>query len=276
MTSRPEDILDRCLEAARSGGEPEAILREHPECADEVRPLLAIAADLGTLPAPAASTERVIADLARAIAQPAEAPRPRPRIWRRVASIVAVAMLALALAGWGTVSAAADSVPGDMLYPIKRLGERVRYALTVNAEGKAELHIVFADERLREAVQKHGQGGGIDPALLRRMLDHARLALEAGPDLPDRSRGAFVERVAWSCQAQRAALEQLGTQAGPEGRKALAPFLAACDSRCTCLREMKGCGPGCTCGTLSAEALRQRVSRLPDVPTEEGGHDDRE
>lgn len=274
MTSRPEDILDRCLDAARTGGDPEAILREHPECADEVRPLLAIAADLGTLPEPEVSTERMVAGLARAIAQPAEAPRARRRIWRRVASIAAVAMLAVSLVGWGTVSASADSVPGDVLYPIKRLGERVRYALTVNPEGKAELHIVFADERLREAVRKHEKGGGIDTALLRRMLDHARLALEAGPDLPDHSRSAFVERVAWSCQAQKAALEELGAQARPEDRKALEPFLATCDSRCNCLREMKGCGPGCTCGTLSADALRQWVARLPDVRTEERGHDD--
>ncbi len=52
MADEIERILDQCLDEARGGGDPEAILRQHAEVADEVRPLLALAGEMAALPAP--------------------------------------------------------------------------------------------------------------------------------------------------------------------------------------------------------------------------------
>jgi hypothetical protein len=50
-------------------------------------------------------------------------------------------------------ASAADSLPGQTLYPVKRFGENVRLSLTLNTAARQELQTQFRLERQREARQ---------------------------------------------------------------------------------------------------------------------------
>lgn len=55
--------------------------------------------------------------------------------------------------GWaGMVSASFDSVPGDVLYPVKIANEKAQLAMALSGERKAKLHVEFASRRLDEIV----------------------------------------------------------------------------------------------------------------------------
>lgn len=52
-----------------------------------------------------------------------------------------------------TVSASLNSVPGDLLYSLKRITEEAQVALANGGEVKAELHLEFAGRRVQEVVK---------------------------------------------------------------------------------------------------------------------------
>lgn len=66
----------------------------------------------------------------------------------------ALAGTALVLGGWiATVNASFASVPGDVLYPVKLVTERVQLAVTTSTEQRAQLHVEFATRRLQEVTE---------------------------------------------------------------------------------------------------------------------------
>jgi len=297
-----ERLFDRCTEEARGGRDPEAILSEHPEAAEEIRPLLSLAGEMARLPAPQpseASLAKLFAHLARETAQqelrppketaqpelrppketaqrelrpPAEqAPaspspaRPRKRFLRlRGLGWAAAALFVVFLTGWSMVSASASALPGDWLYPIKRVTERATYILTVGPDHRAELRIRFADQRLEEAVRVHRQGGGIDTRLLRAMLGEAIQALEAADRLPETSRNLLMERAACSCQLRCRMLGALLRKASAEERKAIQPFIDCCDAGCRCVDDECGDEPAMS----PAEAAARMREALPRTATQ--------
>jgi hypothetical protein len=252
-----EELLDRCIEAAQSGGDPEELLRQHPDLAGDVRPLLALATELGELPEPAVSVAGAMRMLTHlSLESPAASPaKPKIRFFSRaVLGRAAAVFLCISLLGWGTVAASSDALPGSPLYHVKLLTERVHFFLTVNGEAKAELRIVLSEERLKEAILKHDEGGEVDEALLRAMLDEAQKALDAAPDIPEARRGLFLSRVAYQADFQKKVLEQLKGRVGPAEQLALAPFINACSERCGRMCKTMGCGNTqggwmCTCPT---------------------------
>ena len=66
---------------------------------------------------------------------------------------VAVSLLAFVfvfIAGFGTIAVAKNAVPGDILYPVKRVVEKSRMALVVNQSKKAVLRAEILTNRLSE------------------------------------------------------------------------------------------------------------------------------
>lgn len=82
---------------------------------------------------------------------------PVPRLARAALTVLLVLGVFLT-AAVGTVAAAANSLPGEDLYPIKRGIERARLALTFSPEGDLELLGHFSDERLDEIEALLGSG----------------------------------------------------------------------------------------------------------------------
>ena len=81
------------------------------------------------------------------------APRPKrfsfPAILRPALAVAAVLVLVLA----GATTAAASSLPGDLLYALKRAGEDVRVALTFDDIARTQLLSELTDRRLEELAE---------------------------------------------------------------------------------------------------------------------------
>ncbi|NIR63421.1 MAG: hypothetical protein GWN00_08460, partial [Aliifodinibius sp.] len=96
-------------------------------------------------------------------------------------------LLVLLILFWGMSTLSANSVPGEFLYPVKVLTERVKFVLTFNAENRAELRLTFAEERLQELSEIYQKNGQVDTSLIKAMLEEARLALDKTPVTPQKA-----------------------------------------------------------------------------------------
>lgn len=237
---RPEDLLDLALEALERGQDPEPLLAAHPELAEEVRPLLEVACRLRSLPARSATASGLMRVLARVATQEVRRGKGRQEglLSRAVLVRVAAVVLALSLVGWATGAASTGTVPGDLLYPVKRLGERVKFMLTIDQEGRAELRLVFSEKRLAELLKKYSRGGGLDERLVGAMLEEGARAMEVGPRLSEESRTLLISRLGYLSEHQRVTLEALQQRVDSEERRRLAPYVEACRRRHGSMRRM--------------------------------------
>jgi hypothetical protein len=161
-----ESIFDECLKEIESGVSLEACVARYPSLAAQLEPLLRLALEiqsLGQEPAPAplnlrAGRQRVLREAARLRNSQQQKERAGQAPWwlnlqglmRRSAAAVALAsVLLVTILGAGTVAISANSLPGDTLYPVKRISEEVQLLLTLGEERKAQL-VERLDARRRE------------------------------------------------------------------------------------------------------------------------------
>ena len=97
------------------------------------------------------------------------------------------------LSGRLTVVAAESSVPGDPLYPVKRVGERARLMLSFTDHREADIHAQLLDRRVEElqAVADKGATRFV-PRLVDEIARHSQRA-RALTELPIRRAVAEVE-----------------------------------------------------------------------------------
>ncbi len=199
MNRRFEDTLDTCLDRITLRGEGiEQCLESYPEQAAELEPLLraalSIRAAYSIEPRPEfrqVAKARLLSALA---ARGEKKERRRVPFWswqRRWAVAIAV-VLALFLAGGGTVAASSDSLPGDVLYPVKMATEKVQAFFTFGDEAKANLHIKFAERRIKEIESLAERGRSISQSVLKVMSDETGRAI----DLVERNKSLKEEMVA--------------------------------------------------------------------------------
>lgn len=67
-------------------------------------------------------------------------------------AIVSLMLALVLLGGGGATYASADSLPGELLYPMKLAVEQFRLMAAEDEVARGQLHVSFADERLGEAV----------------------------------------------------------------------------------------------------------------------------
>ena len=72
--------------------------------------------------------------------------------WQPVAVALVAVILLAGLVG-GTVYASAGALPGDVLYPIKRINEQVQWTFALDEEARARLREGLAERRREEARQ---------------------------------------------------------------------------------------------------------------------------
>jgi hypothetical protein len=156
MDERLFDAVEVCLAALRTGVELDACLALYPDLANELRPILAAslaARQLGHIPLPSPSTEN--RSRARFLSAAAAIDiQSKPKFsWaalRRAALVALVVLVAFAVSWNGLLVASAKSLPGDVLYPVKRVSERVNLRLMPNMEEK---HQYESDFNLRRAEE---------------------------------------------------------------------------------------------------------------------------
>jgi hypothetical protein len=189
-------ILDRCLADITAGRETvESCLQHYSVQAGQLVALLKTAqqARLAPRPAPLPVDKRRALEsrLLRQASQFRSEPVPRlaarraPLRRRGVVLALASFMVVCLLLG-SAVSASAASVPGDLLYPVKRAAEQVRLALTPELQ-RADLHLEFARQRLQE-VQVLTDRGEVPADLLAEISSETTAVLERAAALPQDGR----------------------------------------------------------------------------------------
>ena len=162
-TKEFNNILDDCLERLLVKSETiEQCLQSYPEHAAEIEPLLRTA--MATKKALAIQPHPEFKAKARyqfhSALQEMERKRSRPFFgwhWQPQWVTAMAIVLALLLAGSGTVAAASGSMPDSPLYPVKLATEQAQLVLTPSALGKAELYAKLADRRVIEIVRMAGE-----------------------------------------------------------------------------------------------------------------------
>jgi hypothetical protein len=164
-----EGVLDTCLNQLNHGVTLEACLARHPSLAADLEPLLRVALRIRNVgddapPAPPAGLragrQRLLsraaqlqaADHRRSVADRlADWFRLQPAVRRSMVTVVMAALLLVVVLGGGAASASANSLPGDVLYPVKRISEEMQLLLTFDWEVKAALQRQLEERRREEA-----------------------------------------------------------------------------------------------------------------------------
>ena len=245
MSNKLEDILDYCIDRIRVGKAPEDVLREYPDAAEQIRPLLNMAKELEKLPETSPCVPRMARTIGKLSVQPSDQ-RARPK--RRKLTLflhsflvrAAAVLLVVLLGGWTTITASSNALPGDLLYPIKLFTERAKFFLTINQEDKVELRIVFSAERLKEVLKNYERGEKLDRQLLQKMLQEASLAVESSAGLSELARGLLVARAAHLSEFQQETLGRFKNRVKPAEQEVLTPYMKMCGRRAAWMRQISG------------------------------------
>lgn len=162
MPKKFEDILDICLDRLARGEDMETLLREYPEHADRLCPLLETASQVKAATDPVQARAEFKSEakqrlMVQARAQQSRMEKPRWFAfmeWQRRWAFAAVAViLVVVLGGGATVAASTNAMPDDFLYPVKLAVERTRVAFAGSDMSKAKLEAKFAARRVEEIAK---------------------------------------------------------------------------------------------------------------------------
>lgn len=160
------DALELCLQEIENGAAIETALQNYPDLADELRPILEASLGAAKLSAPEPSADVVRRNRAKVLQRAAEMReanvKPAVRFnWfaplRRLASTLTILVLAFA-SGTSLVGAAATSLPGENLYPVKRSWENLQVFFALNTEQRDALKVKHENERLEELRELFASG----------------------------------------------------------------------------------------------------------------------
>lgn len=154
------DTLEICLQEIEKGRELESILAQHPDLADELRPILqtAIKARSVTTPEPTSDVQR--RGRARVMQRAAELREAKIALRKPVVRVIPIfqrfalsftLLLILMLSGTGIVNASSSALPGESLYPVKRGWEGLRLFFIFDSQARQLLADEFENERIHEA-----------------------------------------------------------------------------------------------------------------------------
>jgi hypothetical protein len=116
-----------------------------------------------------------------------------------------------------TVITAANALPGDWRYPVKRAGEQVRLTFTFDDNARRGLHISFAEERLSEVERLASSERTIPAPVLR---DLASATDDLGENL-DSVPQQDIERIGVLAQKQQETLLAVEPLVEPEAKDEL-------------------------------------------------------
>lgn len=105
-------------------------------------------------------------------------------------SMKTIGIIGLALAltfggGFTTVQASQDSLPDDVLYPVKLFNEDLKLGLAADPARDQELLLEFTAERIDEITTVLESGGDVSESVLKRLDEQYGMALENAANLSD-------------------------------------------------------------------------------------------
>jgi hypothetical protein len=213
--ARAHDALDAALDRLVQGLPADASI-----AADEgLEPLLQTARA-----AREALSAEVPEDLARAhlaaLGEMEVRERARPR--HRLAFVLIAAAVTVVLLGGAAVAASGSSLPGQLLYPVKRAVEKIDLALHRDPASQARLHLEFAQRRLTElsdllALRRAGETVDVGAAMSAYQSEVAKVQAAIATDVTDPGYQALLGSVDDQLTGHLAVLSALrdDTVAGP-------------------------------------------------------------
>ena len=252
MTLHFDDMLDLALERQLDGAALPDILRDFPDKAEDLGRLLPVTAVLAALPPaplPAAAARQAdrqafLAEVEQ-MTETAVSPAPVARLkgwivatlpWSShqktdkdkenylMSSLILKAALALVLffgAAGGTAAAAADSLPGSPVYPLKIALEDTQLAMAGTGETAVALHTDLAAERLHEMEQLALADHVPADATLERLQYHLDAALNLAAQLPEQTMSGALLQIQEMVQTRTRAMDQVQAQAPAAPQAAL-------------------------------------------------------
>jgi len=196
MAGKIEDILDNCLERIFKGESIEDCLKDYPEHASELEPLLKTSSSFMqksfTICPDSEFKARTYSQLRARLYTRREKAQPRGKFfaWSPRWAVAFTAVLVVLIASTGTVAASTSALPGEKLYPIKLATENVRLTLAFSDMDEAKLHIQFAERRAEEIAEmaRRGEGSQI-PVLTEQLATHLDEVNEIGKAWKVREKG---------------------------------------------------------------------------------------
>jgi hypothetical protein len=173
-----------------------------------------LASSLAELPPPppnqlVAGRQRFLSEAARI--RDGETAAPRGLAWKpatlRLAGALAAVVLIFGLI-FGAGQAAADSLPGGPLYPLKLAIEASRMQWTGNPEARADLATVLVKERLDEITELVGRRQTVDEPMANRVREQLALALQAMHQLDGQAALRARQRLENTLRVQEQAMTQ--------------------------------------------------------------------
>lgn len=250
MTNKPtnqefETILDYCIDEMQAGKSLEECLAQFPEYRDELKPMLETVSMVGKIEAPqpsAATINNALFEIGRQAGQEKSSAETTGIFLQKFirkpwfARTISVAMV-LVILFFGLSTASADSIPGDILYPFKKLTENIQFLLTTGEQNKAELRLTFSEKRLRELSDLYRQTGQVDENLIQAMLQEAEVALEA-PSMTGETPSYFMTRARYLNETQRDYLNQLQPHVKGQALDVVNQAIQTCTSRGEQMNQM--------------------------------------
>ncbi len=242
MRLKIEEVLDKLLTKIEQGRSVEDCLREYPEFSQELEPILRLSVKIKGLPKPEPSPEVMSAffwEVEKVIAEQ-RAPSFRFRL-QRVLALAPVRVVSLILlvifVGWTTLSFSARSMPGHILYPVKRFAEKVQHTLTVDQKSNAFLHLTFADRRANELLWAFERQKRIHPGLLSAMLGEVELAIHCSDSLPKEECSELLGKIQRVNQGHKSILERIKVSACGCDTTLIQKAINQCLERNCCIEE---------------------------------------
>jgi hypothetical protein len=243
-----EESLEQCLQELMRTGDLEASLERHSEHAEQLRPLLEVALETrryyqvvpespGGL---ATGRERLLAAAAQQREQSGGRPSAGEGVQaatrrgiklalpvRLLAVLLAVVVGIAALTG-GLVWAAQDSLPGELLYPVKLAMEEARLALASTPAGKVDVALGLMDERGEELQALAAAGRPLPEETVTRMERQVEQALTQTAEAGDEEIEGLLAQVAERTRTQSQRLEQAQAQAPEQAQAEFRRAVAVC------------------------------------------------
>ncbi len=242
-----ERSLERCLQEIARTGDIEACLRRHAQHADQLRPLLEIAQltrqHYESVPEPpnglASGRERFLAAAAQQRARTATqskagiqttgGQRRRFAFAMRFVSVLSAIIVGTTALGGGVVWAANDSLPGELLYPVKIVTEDARLSFASIPQDQVGLTLEFIEDRVGEIQSLVESERPVSDTAIARMEQHVEQALVyASLVSSDEEMVDTLGQIATRTHTQAQVLEQMQFTASQQTQTMLMQAAAVC------------------------------------------------
>ena len=148
---------------------------------------------------------------------------PGKESYAMLTTVVSIVMaFALLFGGAGvTAYAAQDSLPSDVLYPLKTMSEDLRLELASSQQAQFELALAYANRRMEEISAMLGAGEPVGEQLGTRLQEHLDLALRLAARMSDQDMEQALLRTRQQIRDQLRKMEMLQSSAPEQAKGAL-------------------------------------------------------